>query len=152
LKKSRFIILALCIVGLAYLLLPGSGSKQQLAGTAGPQDTDGQVLDAAAGVNSADSSQAADAEVDEGENLVASLPEGDKASYLAARQASIKGKFQVTREELHTLLVNKPEVLEQVVSDNGFRKFRETDDFRKLLLILGKDPHQELGLPPIHLE
>jgi len=58
----------------------------------------------------------------------------------------------VAREELHTLLNDKPELLEQVILDNGFRKFRETDDFRKLLLIMNKDPYQELGLPPVHLD
>ena len=149
-KKSRFIILALCLVGLAYLLLSGSGSKQQSAANRDSQVSSDQVLDAAGGANSANTSQVVEGE-GEG-NLVANLPDGDKASYQAARQASIKGKFQVTREELHTLLVNRPEVLKQVVSDNGFRKFRETDDFRKLLLILDRDPYKELGLPPINLE
>ncbi len=149
-KKSGFIILAICLLGLAYLLL-SKGDRNQLnsSSTASSNSSSGEVNQQ--GQSGSNESAVNEAGVESSVELT-ELSVDQKTAFQTARQASIKGKFNVAREELHTLLVEKPELVRQVITDNGFRKFRETDDFRKLLLILDKDPHQELGLPPIHLE
>ncbi len=148
-KKSGFIILAICLLGLAYLLLSKGDRNQPISSsTDSSNSSSGEVRQQPDGVEgSVVNGPGVESSVE-----LTELSVQQKTAYETARQASIKGKFNVAREELHTLLVEKPELVEQVVTDNGFRKFRETDDFRKLLLILDRDPHQELGLPPIHLE
>ncbi len=77
-------------------------------------------------------------------------PEAAKL-YEQARATARNGNFSDTTEALHNAYAKSPDLIDQTLKDQAFRKYRSEDDFRKLLNIHGRDTFKDLGLGPIIL-
>lgn len=85
------------------------------------------------------------------EPLPRNYPSEVEEEYLSARELAAAERFRETSERLHGILLKRPELTDRVLTDQAFRKYREHDDFRKLLNLLGRDVYQDLGLGPIQI-
>jgi len=71
--------------------------------------------------------------------------------YQQARATALEGNFSATTEALHDAYSKSPDLIDQTLKDQAFRKYRTEDNFRKLLNIHGRDTFRDLGLGPIVL-
>jgi len=79
------------------------------------------------------------------------IPPKASKLYDSARASVLAGRFEETSEFLHDAYSVSPELIDQTLKDQAFRKYHKEDDFRKLLNIYGRDTFIDLGKGPIIL-